>query len=66
MREEIVADAAKYGDDRRSRLVEGAVVAQAIAETDLVASEPVTVVLSKSGWARQARGHEIDPRSLAY
>ena len=66
VREEIVADAAKYGDDRRSRLVEGAVVAQAIAETDLVASEPVTVVLSKSGWVRQARGHEIDPRSLSY
>jgi topoisomerase-4 subunit A len=66
VREEIVADAEKYGDARRSKLVEGAVAAQAIAETELVASEPVTVVLSRSGWVRQAKGHEIDPRSLSY
>ena len=66
VREEIVADAEKYGDARRTRLAEAAVVAQAIDETDLVASEPVTVVLSKSGWVRQAKGHEIDPRSLSY
>ncbi|MFO1407054.1 MAG: DNA topoisomerase IV subunit A [Steroidobacteraceae bacterium] len=66
VREEILADAAKYGDARRSRLVEAAVVAQAIDETELVASEPVTVVLSKSGWVRQAKGHDIDPRALSY
>ncbi len=66
VRDEILADAEKYGDARRSKLVEGAVAAQAIDETELVASEPVTVVLSKSGWVRQAKGHEIDPRSLSY
>jgi topoisomerase IV subunit A len=65
VRDEIVADAEKYGDARRSKLVERA-AAQAIDETELVASEPVTVVLSKSGWVRQAKGHEIDPRSLSY
>jgi topoisomerase-4 subunit A len=65
VREEIVADAGKYGDARRSKLVERA-AAQAIDETELVASEPVTVVLSKSGWVRAAKGHEIDPRSLSY
>ena len=65
VREEILADAAKYGDARRTRLVERA-AAQAIDETELVASEPVTVVLSKSGWVRQAKGHEIDPHSLSY
>jgi topoisomerase-4 subunit A len=65
VREEIVADAERYGDARRTRLVERA-AAQAIDETELVASEPVTVVLSKSGWVRQAKGHEIDPRSLSY
>jgi len=65
VREEIVADAEKYGDARRTRLVERA-AAQAIDATELVASEPVTVVLSKSGWVRQAKGHEIDPRSLSY
>ena len=65
VREEIVADAGKYGDARRSKLVERA-AAQAIDETELVASEPVTVVLSKSGWVRAGKGHEIDPRSLSY
>jgi topoisomerase-4 subunit A len=65
VRDEIVADAGKFGDARRSHLVERA-AAQAIAETDLVASEPVTVVLSKSGWVRAAKGHEIDPHTLSY
>src|SRR5512145_3112172 len=65
VRDEIIADAEKYGDDRRSKLVARA-AAQAIDATELVASEPVTVVLSKSGWVRQAKGHEIDPRSLSY
>ncbi|MGB7903399.1 MAG: DNA topoisomerase IV subunit A [Steroidobacteraceae bacterium] len=65
VRDEIQADAVKYGDDRRSKLVARA-AAQAIDETDLVASEPTTVVLSKSGWVRAAKGHEIDPRTLSY
>jgi topoisomerase-4 subunit A len=65
VRDEIVADADRYGDDRRSKLVQRA-AAQAIAETDLVVSEPVTVVLSRSGWVRAAKGHDIDPRSLSY
>jgi topoisomerase-4 subunit A len=65
VRDEIVADAERYGDDRRSRLVQRA-AAQAIAETELVVSEPVTVVLSRSGWVRAAKGHDIDPRSLSY
>jgi len=65
VRDEIVADAEKYGDDRRSRFVERA-AAQAIAETELLVSEPVTVVLSRSGWVRAAKGHDIDPRALSY
>jgi len=65
VRDEIVADADRYGDDRRSMLVQRA-AAQAIAETELVVSEPVTVVLSRSGWVRAAKGHDIDPRSLSY
>ena len=65
VRDEILADAAKFGDDRRSRLVERA-AAQAIDATELVASEPVTVVLSRSGWVRAAKGHDIDPRTLSY
>ncbi|MFM8517252.1 MAG: DNA gyrase subunit A, partial [Nevskiaceae bacterium] len=63
--DELQADAEKYGDPRRSKIVERE-AAQAIDETALIANEPVTVVLSSGGWVRSAKGHEIDPRSLQY
>ena len=63
--EEIEADAEKYGDVRRSKIIERE-AAQAIDETALIANEPVTVVLSTGGWVRAAKGHEIDPRTLQY
>ncbi|MGA0734419.1 MAG: DNA topoisomerase IV subunit A [Steroidobacteraceae bacterium] len=63
--DELTADAEKYGDARRSKIVERE-AAQAIDETALIANEPVTVVLSAGGWVRAAKGHEIDPRSLQY
>ncbi|HTT00488.1 MAG TPA: DNA topoisomerase IV subunit A [Steroidobacteraceae bacterium] len=63
--EEIRADAEKYGDARRTRIVERE-AAQPIDETALIPNEPVTVVLSTAGWARAAKGHDIDPRTLSY
>ena len=65
VREELAADAEEYGDARRSKLVERE-AAQAMEETDLVANEPVTVVLSTGGFVRAAKGHDIDPRALSY
>jgi topoisomerase-4 subunit A len=65
VREELSADAEEYGDPRRTRLVERE-PAQAIAETDLLTSEPTTVVLSRLGWVRAAKGHDIDARALSY
>jgi topoisomerase IV subunit A len=65
MRAEIEADAAEYGDDRRTRIVERA-AAQAIEESELLANEPVTVALSTGGFVRSAKGHDIDPRTLSY
>lgn len=62
---ELTEDAEKYGDARRSPIVERK-PAQAIDETTLIPSEPVTVVLSEKGWVRAAKGHEVDPRSLSY
>jgi topoisomerase-4 subunit A len=62
---EIEADAAKYGDDRRTKIVERE-AAVAIDESELVANEPATIVLSKGGFVRSAKGHEIDPRTLQY
>ncbi len=65
VRDELVADAELFGDERRSKIVERA-AAQAIDQTELVVSEPVTVVLSERGWVRAAKGHELDPGTLSY
>jgi topoisomerase-4 subunit A len=65
IRKEIQSDAEKYGDARRSQLVDRA-PAQAMDETALIPSEPVTIVLSKNGWVRVARGHDIDPVEMSY
>lgn len=65
VRDEIRADAKKYDDARRSPLVQRE-AAHAIAEADLLPSEPITIVLSEKGWVRSAKGHEIEPRELAF
>jgi len=65
IKNEIIEDAEAYGDERRTKLVERE-AAQALDETQLVANEPVTVVLSQRGWARAAKGHEIDSLALSY
>ena len=65
IKDELREDAKRHGDERRSPLVEG-VAAQALDETALVASEPVTVVLSAKGWARAAKGHDVDATELGY
>ncbi len=65
VRDEIRADMKTYGDARRCPIV-AREAAQALSETELVAAEPVTVVLSAKGWVRAARGHEVDPRELSF
>jgi topoisomerase-4 subunit A len=65
VKKELTADAEEFGDDRRSPLVERE-AAQALSESALIPSEPITVVLSKKGWIRAAKGLEVDPRELAY
>jgi topoisomerase-4 subunit A len=65
VKDELLADAKKFGDARRSPLVQRE-AAQAISENELVPSEPVTVVLSAKGWIRSAKGHEVDAASLSY
>jgi len=65
IKDELIADAKKFGDARRSPLV-ARVAAQALDETELVASEPMTIVLSEKGWVRAAKGHDIDASTLSY
>jgi topoisomerase IV subunit A len=72
IRSELLEDGAKLSDApgpglpcRRSPIVSRA-PAKALEETDLLGSEPVTVVLSDRGWVRAAKGHDVDPLTLSY
>ena len=65
VRSELIADSHKYGDDRRSPIVERE-ESKALSEEELTPAEPVTVVLSQMGWARCAKGHEVDAAGLSY
>ncbi len=65
VKDELLADAKKFGDARMSPLV-ARDAAQAIDEAELVPSEPVTVVLSEKGWVRAAKGHDVDAAALSY
>lgn len=65
IRDELLADAQKYGDDRRSPIVQRE-EAKALTEKELLPSEAVTVVLSEKGWVRCAKGHDIDGNALSY
>jgi len=65
VRDELLKDAETYGDARRSPIVERA-EAKALSETELMPTEPITVVLSEKGWVRQAKGHDVDPTGLSY
>ncbi len=65
VREELLADAVAHGDARRSPLVEAS-TAQALDDSALIVSEPVMVILSQQGWARLAKGHDVDGAGLSY
>lgn len=65
MIEELTADMKEHGDKRQSPIVERR-EATALKETDLAPSEPVTVIVSKSGWIRSAKGHDVDAANMNY
>ncbi|MGW8303658.1 MAG: DNA topoisomerase IV subunit A, partial [Desulfobacterales bacterium] len=65
MKNELREDARKYGDERRTLIVERE-EARAIKAIELTAAEPVTVVISTGGWVRAAKGHEVEPANLTY
>lgn len=65
IKRELTEDAKVFGDDRRSPIVVRE-EAKALSERDLLTSEPVTVVVSKQGWVRGAKGHDIDPTNMNY
>ncbi len=62
---ELKADIKKYGDVRKSPLVERE-QAQAFDEQALLPSEPITVILSAKGWVRAAKGYEIEAENINF
>ncbi len=65
VKKELKSTASLYEDPRRTAIVERE-EAKAISKADLAPSEPMTVILSKNGWVRAAKGHEVDADSLSY
>jgi len=66
IQDEIDTDVKEYGDDRRTKLNQSAETSQAFDQTQLASSDPVTVILSQSGWVRAAKGSVEEPESLNY
>jgi len=65
IRKELTADAEKFGDDRRSKIVQRN-AAKALSAMELLPTEPLTIVLSESGWVRAAKGYDVDAEALNY
>ena len=54
-----------FGEERESPIIDST-NAKIFSEEETIVTEPITVVLSKAGWVRSAKGHEIDPNTLSY
>jgi topoisomerase-4 subunit A len=65
IKNELLSVADKFGDERRSPLVQRG-EARAFSELEMISADPTTVVMSEKGWIRAAKGHDIDPSSLSY
>jgi len=65
IKDEIKSDAKKYGDKRRSPIKKRK-EAEKFSVTDIIDIAPVTIILSKNGWIRSAKGHEINPETVKF
>lgn len=65
LKSELKQDAELFGDERRNHLVERA-QAKKLVLLEKIPSDLITVILSRKGWIRSAKGHEINPETLSY
>lgn len=65
IKDEIIRDRDEFGDGRRSPIIVRQ-ESQALKEEDILPNEPITVVLSKNGWVRAAKGHDVNGNELSY
>lgn len=62
MTDEINADAARYGDARRSEIKP----ADKAVLTQTVADEAISLIVSRNGWIRARSGHHVDTSTLTF
>ena len=65
IKKEIKSDVKKHGDKRRSPIRQRK-DAEAFSKEEIITIEPVTIILSKNGWVRSAKGHDIDPEKIKF
>ena len=65
MKAEIKEEVGNFKDCRRTKVI-GRPAAQELDVTQLFSPEAITVILSKNGWIRAAKGHDIKPDDLGF
>lgn len=65
IKDEIQSDAREYGDKRRSPIHERKEAGK-MSVTDIMEAQPVSIILSRNGWIRAAKGHDINPETVKF
>lgn len=58
--------AQRYGDDRRTVMVQRAPAARLKPAVTVKAEEQISVIVSERGWVRMAKGHDVDLAALSF
>ncbi|MBF0573981.1 MAG: DNA topoisomerase IV subunit A, partial [Desulfamplus sp.] len=65
IKKEIRQDIKIHGDERRSP-INVRKEAEAFSKEDIINIEPLTIILSKNGWVRSAKGHDFEPEKVKF
>ncbi len=66
IKKELEAIKKDFGQPRNTKLIQNANAAKPLTNAMLAPIENITIILSKMGWVRSAKGHDIEPTSLNY
>ena len=66
IKKELETIALAFNQPRRCQILSQSTPAKTLSNEVMIPAENITVVLSRMGWIRSAKGHEIDPQSLNY
>ena len=65
IKKELQSVLVEHGDERKCEIVTRNAAKQ-LSPSDLISSEPVTVLLSEKGWIKSGKGHSIDTSSVSF